>query len=40
VDVMRGLGERARAVYEEVEGNEECRGRDFSVVYRWLGGKE
>ena len=30
------LGERAGDVYEDVEGAE--RGKDFSVVYRWLGG--
>ncbi|PUU74980.1 NAD binding domain of 6-phosphogluconate dehydrogenase-domain-containing protein [Tuber borchii] len=34
------MGERAREVYEAVEGVEECKGRDFSVVYRWLGGDE
>jgi len=32
------LSERAREVYEEAEA--EFRGKDFSVVYRWLGGKE
>jgi len=32
------LGKRASEVYEEAEG--EFRGKDFSVVYRWLGGKE
>jgi 3-hydroxyisobutyrate dehydrogenase len=34
------LHERARQVYEAVEADESCRGRDFSVVYRYLGGKE
>ncbi|KAL7629010.1 hypothetical protein AAE478_000528 [Parahypoxylon ruwenzoriense] len=34
------LGDRAREVYEEVEQVETCKGRDFSVVYRFLGGKE
>jgi len=34
------MGERAREVYDAVEGVEECKGRDFSVVYRWLGGDE
>ena len=34
------LGERAKEVYEGVARDENCRGRDFSVVYRWLvGGK-
>jgi len=40
VDVTKGLGEKARRVYEECERDEKCRGKDFSVVYRWLGGKE
>ena len=30
------LGKRARAVYEDVARDGECKGRDFSVVYRWL----
>lgn len=34
------LAEKAREVYETAEGDERCRGRDFSVVYRYLGGKE
>ncbi|KAI1336588.1 NAD binding domain of 6-phosphogluconate dehydrogenase-domain-containing protein [Xylariaceae sp. FL0016] len=34
------LGDKARAVYEEAEKKGECKGRDFSVVYRFLGGKE
>lgn len=33
------LAERAMSVYEEAEKLEECKGRDFSVVYRYLGGK-
>ena len=31
------MGEKARQVYVEVESAE--KGKDFSVVYRWLGGK-
>ena len=31
------MGERAGDVYDDVELAE--AGRDFSVVYRWLGGK-
>lgn len=31
------LGERAGDIYEEVQAKEP--GKDFSVVYRWLGGK-
>ena len=32
------LAETAREVYEETE--KAHKGKDFSVVYRWLGGKE
>lgn len=34
------LAERAMQVYQEAEKEERCAGRDFSVVYRYLGGKE
>jgi 3-hydroxyisobutyrate dehydrogenase-like beta-hydroxyacid dehydrogenase len=34
------LGGRALEVYESAAGDERCKGRDFSVVYRYLGGKE
>lgn len=34
------LAAKAKEVYESAEGQERCRGRDFSVVYRYLGGKE
>lgn len=34
------LAEKASRVYEDAEAEERCKGRDFSVVYRWLGGKE
>ncbi|KAF2083687.1 hypothetical protein K490DRAFT_69573 [Saccharata proteae CBS 121410] len=34
------LGEHAQAVYEAVEEHPDCKGKDFSVVYRYLGGKE
>ncbi|KAI8632454.1 NAD binding domain of 6-phosphogluconate dehydrogenase-domain-containing protein [Xylariaceae sp. FL1651] len=34
------LGTRAREVYENAEKVESCKGRDFSVIYRFLGGKE
>lgn len=30
------LGDRAREVYDAAEATEECKGRDFSVVYRYL----
>ncbi|KAI0396702.1 3-hydroxyisobutyrate dehydrogenase [Xylariaceae sp. FL0594] len=34
------LGGRACEVYEQAEMVESCKGRDFSVVYRFIGGKE
>ncbi|KAH8736498.1 NAD binding domain of 6-phosphogluconate dehydrogenase-domain-containing protein [Ilyonectria robusta] len=34
------LAKPAYAVYEKAEKEEQCQGRDFSVVYRYLGGKE
>ncbi|KPM45373.1 hypothetical protein AK830_g1151 [Neonectria ditissima] len=34
------LAKPAFAVYEKAEKEERCKGRDFSVVYRYLGGKE
>ncbi|KAL9089703.1 MAG: hypothetical protein Q9159_002350, partial [Coniocarpon cinnabarinum] len=35
------LAEKAMRVYEEAARDEKCKGKDFSVVYRWLtGGKE
>ncbi|ROW05100.1 hypothetical protein VSDG_00611 [Cytospora chrysosperma] len=34
------LADPARGLYEAAEQDEKCRGRDFSVVYRYLGGKE
>jgi len=40
VDMDKGLGGKAREIYDEVDGDEACKGKDFSVVYRWLGGKE
>lgn len=39
-DVKLAFGEPARALYDAVEKDENCKGRDFSVVYRYLGGKE
>jgi len=32
------LGDRAREVYEAVEQQENCKGKDFSVVYRYISG--
>ncbi|ERT02493.1 3-hydroxyisobutyrate dehydrogenase [Sporothrix schenckii 1099-18] len=34
------LADSARGLYEAAEQDESCKGRDFSVVYRYLGGKE
>lgn len=34
------LAEPALAVYQAAEKRDDCKGRDFSVVYRYLGGKE
>ncbi|PQE03753.1 3-hydroxyisobutyrate dehydrogenase protein [Rutstroemia sp. NJR-2017a BBW] len=32
------LGERAREVYDTVEQREDCKGKDFSVVYKHISG--
>ncbi|KAH8819122.1 3-hydroxyisobutyrate dehydrogenase-like protein [Xylogone sp. PMI_703] len=34
------LAGKAKAVYDDAEARDDCKGRDFSVVYRYLGGKE
>lgn len=34
------LAERASGLYEQAEADERCRGKDFSVVYRYIGGQE
>lgn len=34
------LGDRAKEVYDAAEQQEDCKGRDFSVIYRYLGGTE
>ncbi|KAH8681086.1 3-hydroxyisobutyrate dehydrogenase [Xylariales sp. PMI_506] len=39
-DAKLELGGRAKEVYEQAEQTENCKGRDFSVVYRFIGGKE
>ena len=39
-DVKLALGEPAKELYDAVDKAENCKGRDFSVVYRYLGGKE
>jgi len=40
VDAKIVLGEHVAKVYEEVAGEKELSGKDFSVVYKWLGGDE
>jgi 3-hydroxyisobutyrate dehydrogenase len=37
--VRTELGEKAQEVYDAVEGDTSLKGKDFSVVYKWLGGK-
>lgn len=32
------LASTAQSVYADTDARDDCRGRDFSVVYRWLGG--
>ncbi|KAI1767287.1 putative 3-hydroxyisobutyrate dehydrogenase G6G8.5 [Hypoxylon sp. FL1150] len=39
-DAKLELGDRAKEVYEAAEQVDTCKGRDFSVIYRFLGGKE
>ncbi|KAI9903780.1 hypothetical protein N3K66_000309 [Trichothecium roseum] len=34
------LAGSAMAAYEKADQDDRCKGRDFSVVYRYLGGKE
>lgn len=34
------MGDKAKEVYESTERDVSCKGKDFSVVYRWLGGNE
>lgn len=34
------LGDRARDVYEAAEQQEDCKNRDFSVIYRFIGGEQ
>lgn len=39
-DIVPRLGPYAKEIYTAVEGKEETKGRDFSVVYRYIGGQE
>lgn len=38
-DAKLALADKAAEVYEKAEEEGRCKGRDFSVVYRWLSGK-
>ncbi|KAF2719082.1 hypothetical protein K431DRAFT_287105 [Polychaeton citri CBS 116435] len=37
-DILPQLGTYAKEIYAAVEGNEELKGKDFSVVYKYIGG--
>ncbi|KAJ2907320.1 putative 3-hydroxyisobutyrate dehydrogenase protein [Zalerion maritima] len=39
-DAKLELASKAREVYEGAEKDDKCKGRDFSVVYRYMDGKE
>lgn len=39
-NIKLAIGNKAGEVYDSVLGTEELKTKDFSVVYRWLGGKE
>ena len=39
-EIVPRLGPYAKEIYTACEGSEHTKGRDFSVVYRHLGGKE
>ncbi|CAK3923682.1 3-hydroxyisobutyrate dehydrogenase, mitochondrial [Lecanosticta acicola] len=37
--ILPELGMHAKDIYSAIEGHEELKGKDFSVVYRYIGGK-
>ncbi|KAK3068475.1 hypothetical protein LTR53_013911 [Teratosphaeriaceae sp. CCFEE 6253] len=39
-DIVPYLGEHAKEIYAAAAAEETCKDRDFSVVYRYIGGKE
>ena len=39
-DIIPRLGPHAKEIYASASMAENCKGRDFSVVYRYIGGKE
>ncbi|KAK4983961.1 hypothetical protein LTR66_008645, partial [Elasticomyces elasticus] len=40
VGIEPHLGAHAKDIYDAVEADPNCKGKDFSVVYRYIGGKE
>ncbi|PPJ56658.1 hypothetical protein CBER1_01763 [Cercospora berteroae] len=38
-DILPRLGTQAKDIYQAVEGIPELKGKDFSVVYKYIGGK-
>ena len=40
VDAKIVLGEDIGKLYEVIVNNEEMVGKDFSIVYKWLGGDD
>lgn len=39
VGILPELGMHAKDIYTAIEGDEKLAGKDFSVVYRYIGGK-
>ena len=39
-DIVPQLGAYAKEIYQSTVNDEKCKGRDFSVVYRYIGGQE
>ena len=39
-NIIPQLGAHAKELYAATQGDEKCKDRDFSVVYRYIGGKE
>lgn len=38
--IVPQLGAHAKDIYTAVQADERCKNKDFSVVYRYIGGKE
>lgn len=39
-DIVPLLGTHAKDIYTAVQADKKCKNKDFSVVYRYIGGKE